>query len=73
MKMAHRVTSSTGGPAWGLVFGLIMTAIGVALWCHGAFSFADTVDQSLGVAALLVGAFMSVYAGREMLHGRRRG
>ncbi|WP_061118435.1 MULTISPECIES: hypothetical protein [unclassified Caballeronia] len=72
MKMAHRVTSSTSGPEWGLVFGLIMTAIGVALWYRGVSSFADTVDQSLGVAALLVGVFMSVYAGRETLHARRR-
>jgi hypothetical protein len=49
-----------------------MTAIGVALWYRGVSSFADTVDQSLGVAALLVGVFMSVYAGRETLHARRR-
>lgn len=72
MKMAHQIRSSTGGPGWGLAFGLIMTAIGVALWCHGAISWHDTVDQSLGVAALLVGIFMSVYAGREIFHGRRR-
>ncbi|MFM0323470.1 hypothetical protein [Caballeronia glebae] len=72
MKMTHRITSSTSGPAWGLAFGLMMTAIGVALWWRGVSSFPDTVDESLGIAALLVGIFMSVYAGREILHGRPR-
>jgi len=72
MKMAHGSASSTSGPAWGLAFGLIMTAIGVALLCRGVFSFTDTADESLGVAALLVGVFMSAYAGREILRATRR-
>ncbi|MBC8640615.1 hypothetical protein IAG25_27690 [Caballeronia sp. EK] len=49
-----------------------MTAIGVAPWCRGVFSFTDTADESLGVAALLVGVFMSAYAGREILRATRR-
>ncbi|SAK99425.1 hypothetical protein AWB80_07656 [Caballeronia pedi] len=72
MKMAHRISSSATGPAWELVFGAIMTALGVALWCYGKLAWPDNVDQSLGVAALLIGVFISVYAGHEILRGRRR-
>ena len=72
MKMSHRLSSRTAGPVWGLVFGLLMTAIGVGLWCYA--TMAATVgqfDESFAVAAMLVGLFSAVYAGRELTHKHR--
>ena len=73
MKMSHRLGSSdTAGPVWGLVFGMFMTAIGMGLWFYATSSApSGRQDESLAVAAVIVGLFSAVYAGRELCHKRR--
>lgn len=73
MKMSHRFGSSdTAGPAWGLVFGMFMTAIGIGLWFYATSSApSGRQDESLAVVAVMVGLFSAVYAGRELCHKRR--
>jgi drug/metabolite transporter (DMT)-like permease len=73
MKMSHRLDSSdTAGPVWGLIFGLLMTAIGMGLWFYATLSIdSGRQDESLAVAATLVGLFLAVYAGRELRRKRR--
>ncbi len=73
MKMSHRLDSSdTAGPVWGLIFGLLMTAIGMGLWFYATRSIdSGRQDESLAVAATLVGLFFAVYAGRELRRKRR--
>jgi drug/metabolite transporter (DMT)-like permease len=73
MKMSHRLDSSdTAGPVWGLIFGLLMTAIGMGLWFYATRSIdSGRQDESLAVAATLVGLFLAVYAGRELRRKRR--
>jgi hypothetical protein len=73
MKMSHRLASSdNAGPVWGLILGMFMTAIGIGLWFY-ATSSAPTgrQDESLAVAAMVIGLFLAVYAGRELRHKRR--
>jgi hypothetical protein len=73
VKMSRRLGSSdTAEPVWGLVFGLFMTAVGIGLWFYATSSVpAGRQDESLAVAALIVGLFSAVYAGRELSHKRR--
>jgi hypothetical protein len=73
MKMSHRLASSeTAGPVWGLVFGIVMTAIGGCFWFYASSSVPPgRQDESLAVAAMLIGLFLVVYAGRELCHKRR--
>ena len=72
MKMSHRLQSQSAGPVWGLIMGLFLAAIGIVMWIHVKSSQpGDSVDESLAMAAMLVGAFLAVYAGREIIHGRR--
>jgi divalent metal cation (Fe/Co/Zn/Cd) transporter len=73
MKMSHRLASSdNAGPVWGLIFGMFMTVVGIGLWFY-ATSLAPTgrQDESLAVAAMVIGLFLAVYAGRELRHKRR--
>ncbi len=73
MKMSHRLGSpDTAGPVWGLVFGMFMTAIGIGLLFYATSSAPlGQQDESLAVAAILIGLFSAVYAGRELRHKRR--
>jgi len=73
MKMSHRLgNSDTAGPVWGLIFGLLMTAIGMGLWFYATLSAPPGwQDESLAVAAVLIGLFLAVYAGRELCRKRR--
>lgn len=73
MKMSHRLeTSDTAGPVWGLIFGMLMTAIGIGLWFYATWSaHPGRQDESLAVAAMLIGLFVAVYAARELSHKRR--
>ena len=73
MKMSHRLASSdTTGPVWGLIFGIFMTAVGVGLWFYTTLSEPHgRQDESLAVAAILIGLFSAVYAARELRHLRR--
>lgn len=73
MKMSHSLGSSdTAGPVWGLILGLLMTAIGIGLWFYVAVSVPPgRQDESLAVAATLIGVFLAVYAGRELCRKRR--
>jgi hypothetical protein len=57
---------------WGLIFGLLMTAVGMGLWFYATLSVPPGwQDESLAVAATLVGLFLAVYAGRELCRKRR--
>jgi hypothetical protein len=72
MKMSHRLASSNITVAgWTLAFGLLATAAGVGLWRHVPVIF-STVRQSdsVAVAAILIGLFSAVYAGRELYRRR---
>jgi uncharacterized membrane protein len=73
MKMSHRLgRSDTAGPVWGLIFGLLMTAIGMGLWFYATLSVPPGwQDESLAVAATLIGLFLAFYAGRELCRKRR--
>ena len=73
MKMSHRFGSpDTAGPVWGLVFGMFMTAIGMGLWFYATSSaLSGRHDESSAVAAVIIGLFSAVYAGRELCHKRR--
>ena len=71
MKMLHRLQSQTAGPAWGLAFGILMSAAGLVLWFHaGASPSVAARDQSVSVGAVLLGVLLTVYASREL--GRKR-
>ncbi|KPD16472.1 hypothetical protein ADM96_25845 [Burkholderia sp. ST111] len=73
MKMSHRLASSdNAGPVWGLILGMFMTAIGIGLWFYAISSVpTGRQDESLAVAAMVIGVFLAVYAGRELRHKRR--
>lgn len=72
MKMSHKLQSQTPGPAWGLVFGLFLTGIGAGLWLYARATEGSQFDESVAVAAVLLGLFSVVYAGREIHHKKRR-
>jgi apolipoprotein N-acyltransferase len=73
VKNLHRLQSQTAGPVWGLVFGAFMTAVGIGLWWYAETLHAPTqFDESVAVAATLIGVFLVVYAGREIHHKRNR-
>jgi hypothetical protein len=70
MKLSHEVSSSTAGPAWGLAFGLLLTAVGIGLWCMAKLSASSSsLDEPVAVASLLIGVFTAIYAAHEL---RRR-
>jgi hypothetical protein len=73
MKMSHRLASSdNAGPVWGLLFGMFMTAVGIGLWFYATSSAPTGLqDESLAVAAALIGLFLAVYAGRELCRKNR--
>jgi ABC-type phosphate transport system permease subunit len=49
-----------------------MTAIGIGLWLYATLPVSHArQDQSWAVAAVLIGLFLAVYAGRELLQSRR--
>lgn len=69
MKLSHRLGARNAGPAWGLAFGLVVTLIGVGLWCVAKLSLtAGRFDEPLAVAAVLVGVFAVIYAAHELRH-----
>lgn len=73
MKMSHRLESvEAARPVWSLAVGLVLTIVGVALWVYAPDAIsASRQVQSLAVASTLVGLFVAVYAGREVV--RKRG
>lgn len=72
MKMSHRLQSHSAGPVWGLVMGMFLVAIGIVIWIYAKSSQpGDSLDESLAMAAMLVGVFLAVYAGREISRARR--
>jgi len=73
MKKLHKLQPQTAGPAWGLVFGVFMTAVGIGLWCYAETAYsAGRTDESVAVASMLIGVFSAVYAGREIHRKRNR-
>ena len=72
MKMSHRLQSDSAGPVWGLILGMFLMVAGVGIWIYvKASEPGDSLDESLAMAAMLVGAFLAAYAGREIRHGHR--
>lgn len=73
MKMSHRLASSgTAGPVWGLILGMLTTTIGMGLRFYATLSASPgRQDESLAVAAMLIGLFLAVYAERELRHKLR--
>ncbi|MBB2926983.1 hypothetical protein [Paraburkholderia silvatlantica] len=72
MKMSHRLQSDSTGPVWGLILGMFLTVAGIGIWIYAKSSeHANSLDESLAMAAMLVGTFLAVYAGREIRHRRR--
>jgi hypothetical protein len=69
MKFKHELTVRQAGPVWGIVFGLLMTLAGIGLWC-GALLAASPgrYDESLAIAAIIVGVFAAIYAAHELRH-----
>ena len=52
--------------------GMFLMAIGIGIWVFVKSSQpGDFFDESLAIAAMLVGASLAVYAGREIRHGHR--
>jgi hypothetical protein len=73
MKKPHKFQRQAAGPVWGLVFGAFMTAAGIGLWLYAKAPHRPSqFDESLAVAAVLIGVFAAVYAGREIGHGKHR-
>ena len=72
MKMSHRLQSDSAGPVWGLILGMLLMVAGIGIWIYAKSSEpGDSLDESLAMAAMLVGAFLAVYTGREIRHRHR--
>ncbi|AUT72348.1 hypothetical protein [Paraburkholderia hospita] len=69
MKLSHKLASHKAGPVWGLAFGLLVTLAGIGLWCNAKLSASTgQFDESLSVAAVLVGVLAAIYALHELRH-----
>lgn len=72
MKMSHRLQSDSAGPVWGLILGMFLMVAGIGIWIYVKSSEpGNSHDESLAMAAMLVGTFLAVYAGREIRHRHR--
>lgn len=72
MKMSHKLQPQQAGPIWGLIFGVLLTGIGIGFWFYAQFfRTANPFDESLGIGALVVGLFSAIYAARELFHTHR--
>jgi len=72
MKLSHRLQSDSAGPVWGLILGMFLTVAGIGIWIYVKSSEpGNSLDESLAMAALLVGTFLAVYGGREIRHRDR--
>lgn len=70
--MSHRLQSDSAGPVWGLILGACVMVAGIGIWTYAKSSESgDSFDESLAMAAMLVGTFLAVYAGREIWHRHR--
>ncbi|OAJ56772.1 hypothetical protein A6V36_33310 [Paraburkholderia ginsengiterrae] len=69
MKKTHRLRSDSAGPVWGLILGLFLTFVGIGLWIYAkSINPGSRLDESLAMATIVIGAFLTVYAGRELRH-----
>jgi hypothetical protein len=72
MKMSHRLQSDSAGPVWGLILGMFLMVAGIGIWIYMKSSEPGApLDESFAMAAMLVGTFLAVYAGREIWHRHR--
>ena len=52
--------------------GMFLMVAGIGIWIYAKSSEpGDYLDDSFAMAAMLVGTFLAVYAGREIRHRRR--
>ncbi|QCP54484.1 hypothetical protein FAZ95_36920 [Trinickia violacea] len=73
MKMGDRLQVRTAGPVWGLIFGVFLTSVGMGLWIYAtALHRVSQQDESLAVAAAIIGVFLVVYAAHELRSTRQR-
>lgn len=69
MKMSHRLRSHSAGPVWGLILGLFLMFVGIGLWIYAkSMHPGSRLDESLAMATIVIGVFLTVYAGRELRH-----
>lgn len=67
--MSHRMQSDSAGPVWGLILATFLMVAGIGIWTYAKSSESgDSLDESLAMAAMLVGTFLAVYASREIWH-----
>ena len=67
--MSHRLQSRSAGPVWGLIMGMFLVAVAIGIWIYvKSLQPGDSLDESLAMAAMLLGVFLAVYAGREIRH-----
>jgi len=72
MKLAHKLHSRTVAPWWAFAFGLLLSVMGVSLWCHAsATTQAGQTRQSVAVTAILLGVIAAVYGVHELSQRRR--
>ncbi|OAJ56031.1 hypothetical protein A6V36_33935 [Paraburkholderia ginsengiterrae] len=72
MKMSHRLRSDSAGPVWGVILGLFLMAVGIGLWIYAkSMHPGSRLDESLAMATIVIGAVLTVYAGREISHRHR--
>jgi len=72
MKMSQRLQTDSAGPVWGLILGMFLVVAGIGIWIYvKASEPGDSLDESLAMAAMVVGTFLAVYAGREIRHRNR--
>jgi divalent metal cation (Fe/Co/Zn/Cd) transporter len=69
MKLSHKFNSGKAGPVWGVAFGLLVTSAGVGLWYDAQLSVSvGRFNESLSVAAILIGVLVVTYAVHELRH-----
>jgi len=69
MKLSHKLHSDKAGPAWGVAFGMLLTLAGAGLWYAARYSAsAGRFDESLSVAAILIGVVAAACAVHELRH-----
>ena len=73
VKKARELPPRTTGPIWGVLLGALLLAVGIGLWFYSVSPWdASRSDGALAVAAVLVGGYLSVYAGHEIYRQKRR-
>ncbi|POR46879.1 hypothetical protein B0G62_12134 [Paraburkholderia eburnea] len=72
MKLSHKLQTRSAATLWLLAFGLLLSVVGIALWCLGITAASAThASESFAVTAVLLGVISTVYAAHELSQRRR--